>query len=91
MHSWRVPPGLAAVDVIATAGAAFFLTAALRPRAAAARSCAAFAVAYALVLIALVCVGAAAHRAFCVDTALNCWLGIAAEKCRPPKSAGRRR
>jgi len=70
-HAWRIPfgaKGLAGTDLLLTAGAAALLT-----------WSGAFSGddAFFIVFIVLIAVAVAVHRLFCVNTALNQWLGLA--------------
>lgn len=78
VHAWRLPlaPGfdVAAFDVLLTAGAALLVAGvSARKNRSPARALAVFVVAF----IVLVALGAVAHRALCVGTALNKKLGLA--------------
>jgi len=65
-HRWRLG-GLAAVDVLGTAGVAVLIAMAVRRR----RDSIAAARAAALIFIILILAGIVAHEAFCVNTRLN--------------------
>lgn len=83
-HAWRIPlgfgppKGVAGTDLIMTGAAALLLSQfafkTLNPL-----------VSFIIVFIILIVVGIAAHRAFCVDTALNQWLGVTDQSSDYPK------
>ena len=68
IHSWRVPPGLAGFDLLLTAGAALLLSHTLLSGTV---------VSFLIALVILIVIAVIVHRAFCVNTALNTWLGLA--------------
>lgn len=82
VHEWRVlkssfPKGLAGADILMTAGAAVLLTWAGAFRQTSGGNSL---IAFLIVFIILMVVAIGLHRAFCVDTAFNNWLGLSSDR-----------
>lgn len=78
VHSWRVPPGIAGADLLLTAGVAFLLSRV-------AFTSYGSVVAFLIVFVILIIAGIALHTIFCVDTALNRYLGLTKSFEGPPR------